>query len=160
MIYCQQIAIWGVDGHTMSYVFMCSLVNSSGIYYLRLNWEGILCMLKILIIVSCVSFQQLEALKYDLNILLVNFFLQCFWNRWHLSDTQGQNLLTLEVCVFLFVCVCICWIEWGRECICVCVCVCVCALTHACAALVISTRYFFIFYFKTIAIKQILYAKL
>lgn len=53
---------------------------------------------------------------------------------------------------------------WGQEgkylCVCVCVCVCVCALTHACAALVISTRYFFIFYFKTIAIKQILYAKL
>lgn len=129
MIYCQRIAIWGVDGHIMSYVFMYSLVNTSGMYYLRLNWDGILCTLKILILVSCISFQQLEPLKYDLNILLVNFFPQFlfFLNRWHLSDTQGQNLLlTLEVCVFLFVCVCLCWLCVGLnegECVCVSVCV-------------------------------------
>ena len=87
--------------------------------------------------------------KYTLKFFS-NFYI--FWNRWHLSDTQRQNLLlTLEACVFVFVCVCMCWIEWGRECICVCVSVCVCVCVRA--AFVMSTRYFFIFYFKTIAIR-------
>ena len=138
MIYCQRIAIWGVDGHTMSYVFMCSLVNSSGIYYLRLNWEGILCTLKILIIVSCISFQQLEALKYDLNILLVNFFLQFLY----FFETDVIYLIHKGKICLLWKCVCFCLYvsvyvglnEGENVYVCVCVCMCVCAHARMCCS--------------------------
>ena len=137
MIYCQRIAIWGLDGHIMSYVFMYSLVNTSGMYYLRLNWDGILCTLKIPIIVSCISFQQLEPLKYDINILLINFFPQ-FLFFFEIVGIymihKGKIFCLLWKCVcFLFVCVCMCWICVGLnegETVCVCVCACARAHTH------------------------------
>ena len=136
MIYCQRIAIWGLDGHIMSYVFMYSLVNTSGMYYLRLNWDGILCTLKIPIIVSCISFQQLEPLKYDINILLINFFPQfLFFLKWlaFIWYTRVKSsAYSGSVYVFcLYVSVCVGYVlDWMRERMCVCVCVCVRARAH------------------------------
>ena len=128
MIYCQWIAIWGVDGHMVSYVFMCSLVNSSGMYYLRLNWDGILCTLKIPIIVSCISFQQLEPLKYDLNILLNFSPIFIFFEIdgiYLIHKGKIFCLLWKRVCLCLYVSVCVGLNEGENVYVCVCMCVCV-----------------------------------
>ena len=114
----------------VSYVFMCSLVNSSGMYYLRLNWDGILCTLKIPIIVSCISFQQLEPLKYDLNILLNFSPIFIFFEIdgiYLIHKGKIFCLLWKRVCLCLYVSVCVGLNEGENVYVCVCLCVCVCA---------------------------------